>query len=92
MTDQEAFNELFKKIGCESRQEYWKAALAHRDKQIEALVRAAREAFDEFKDAQCDCSIPERLSGHLVGCWFPESYEKLTNLAVALSQFESARK
>ncbi len=42
-------------------------------KEIERL----REALEYFRDAQCDCSVAERDSGHLIGCWKPEADEKI---------------
>lgn len=39
------------------------------------------EALEFFKYCQCDCTVSERLNGHLVGCWKPEADEKLEVLA-----------
>lgn len=45
--------------------------------QIHARIEGLVTALKYFKDAQCECSIEERLSGHLSGCWKPEADEKI---------------
>lgn len=36
-----------------------------------AMQAANVDLLAACKDAQCDCTIRERDSGHKVGCWFP---------------------
>lgn len=43
------------------------------------LLADARKLADYFSDAQCECSVTERDSGHLVGCWKPELDKKLAD-------------
>jgi len=40
-------------------------------------VEKLREFISFVRDAQCECSVMERQSGHLTGCWFPEFIDKL---------------
>lgn len=35
------------------------------------LFAVAGELLETAKDAQCACTVRERDSGHLVGCWMP---------------------
>lgn len=49
---------------------------------IEALLKVA----DLVQDAQCDCSVAERDSGHLVGCWKPEFDDALEKLSQAVEE------
>lgn len=37
------------------------------------LIRAAPDLLAAIQSAQCDCSVPERDSGHKVGCWKPDA-------------------
>jgi hypothetical protein len=41
------------------------------DKANARLIAAAPDLLEAAKDAQCSCSIAERESGHLTGCWMP---------------------
>lgn len=58
---------------------YWQD---NRFKVIEKSAYDRLEAMSEklagfLKDAQCECTVVERESGHLVGCWRPEVDEAL---------------
>lgn len=40
-------------------------------------VRTLDKAIKLLDSAQCDCTVPERDSGHKVGCWMPDVIEFL---------------
>lgn len=37
-----------------------------------ALIAAAPELYEAADRAQCGCTVQERESGHIVGCWMPD--------------------
>lgn len=45
------------------------------------FVRAMAEALIEAEGAQCACSLRERDSGHLIGCWRPALNDALARVA-----------
>lgn len=53
------------------------------------LIEAAKEVLKDDVQPQCQCSVAERLSGHVSGCWFPDHYEVLMNLATATRALEA---
>lgn len=65
--------------GCEWRVHYDYEKAANPETVIALLDRIENleKVFNFVKDAQCECSISERLSGHVLGCWKPE-FEELT--------------
>lgn len=71
------------------------AALKHDVDKIEAayinerteLLRWADRLTKFISDAQCECSVAERDSGHLVGCWRPD----LDSLLIEFHQWREKR-
>jgi hypothetical protein len=47
------------------------------DEKREADAQLIAEMLEALKLADCACTVPQRMSGHLVDCWMPLAQEAI---------------